>query len=140
MIAAHASLNVLSDYLRLRYGAQKFHRIDEDTMALDRDRAIADFNDSAKPQSLVVLEVRCCSLGVDLHAADVVIVYDSDGHPSGDIQRFGCARRLGDPANLLVCRLYSSGTLEEVIVSVRLVLSHAACATPPVPNCYSEGS
>jgi SNF2 family DNA or RNA helicase len=127
VIAAHASLNVLSDYLRLKYGEKHFHRIDEDTMARDRDRAIADFNDPSKPHNLIVVEVASCSLGTDLKAADAIIVYDSDGHPSGDIQRFGCARHMGDPAKLLVFRLYCCGTLEEVIASVRHMPHHAQC-------------
>lgn len=122
VIAAHASLAVLSDYLALRYGAAHFARIDEETSALDRQRAVAAFNDAAAPPRLMVLEASSCSLGTDLPAADAVIIYDSDGHPGGDIQRFGCARRLGDPEKLLVLRLYCSGTLEEVIVSVRAAL------------------
>jgi SNF2 family DNA or RNA helicase len=115
----HASLAVLSDYLRLRYGDGAFHRVDEETPACARDAAIAAFNDRAAPRKLLVLEVASCSLGTDIAAADAVVVYDSDGHPSGDIQRFGCARSLGDAERLLVFRLYCSGTLEEVIVSVR---------------------
>ena len=120
VVAAHASLAVLSDYLRLRYGADSFQRVDDETPAATRDAAVAAFNSATPPApQLLLLEVASCSLGTDLHAADSVIVYDSDGDPSGDIQRFGCARRLGNPARLLVFRLYCSSTLEEVIVAVR---------------------
>jgi SNF2 family DNA or RNA helicase len=119
VIAVHASLAVLSDYLRLQYGDNSFYRVDEETAACDRAAAIDSFNRAESPRKLMVLEVASCSLGTDLTGADAVIVYDSDGHPSGDIQRFGCARNLGDPAQLLIFRLYCSGTLEEVIVSVR---------------------
>lgn len=118
VIAAHESLGVLCDYLALRYGVRTFRRIGEETMAAERDRTIAEFNDLSSPHNLLVLEVSACSLGTDLRAAGAVIVYDSDGHPPGDILRFGQARSLGDPATLLVFRLYCSGTLEEVIVAV----------------------
>jgi SNF2 family DNA or RNA helicase len=118
VIAAHASLSVLSDYLALRYGESHFCRVDEDTPVLERTRAISRLNDAKSPEKLLILEVSSCSLGTDLPTADAVIIYDSDGHPSGDIQHFGFARRLGDPAKLLVLRLYCSGTLEEVIVAV----------------------
>jgi SNF2 family DNA or RNA helicase len=125
VVAAHASLSVLADFLTLRYGEAHFCRVDEDTPVFERTCAIASLNDPRSPQKLLLLEVSSCSLGTDLPGADAVIVYDSDGHPSGDIQHFGFARRLGDPAKLLVLRLYCSGTLEEVIVAVR---STALCA------------
>lgn len=124
VIAAHESLSVLCDYLALRYGERAFHRIGEETMAAERDRAIADFNDTSSKHNLLVLEVSSCSLGTNLQAAGAVIIYDSDGHPPGDILRFGQARSLGDPRSLLVVRLYCSGTLEEVIVAVRPAIRH----------------
>ena len=120
IIAAHESMGVLCDYLTLKYGERAFHKISDETMATDRDRAIADFNNSSKPQDLLVLEVSACSLGTDFKTADAVIIYDSDGHPASDIQRFGHARSMGDASKLLVYRLYCAGTLEEVIVAVRL--------------------
>lgn len=119
VIAAHESLAVLCDYLSLRYGERTFKRIGEETMATERDRAISEFNDPSSPHNLLVLEVSACSLGTDLKAAGAVIIYDSDGHPPGDILRIGQARSMGDPLTLLVFRLYCSSTLEEVIVSVR---------------------
>jgi Helicase conserved C-terminal domain len=129
IIAAHESMAVLCDYLALRYGECAFHRICEETMARERDRALADFNSPAKPQDILVLEVSACSLGTDLRAADAAIIYDSDGHPASDIQRFGHARSLGNASKLLVFRLYSSGTLEEVIVAVCCLLTAGAMST-----------
>jgi SNF2 family DNA or RNA helicase len=127
VVAAHASLGVLSDYLTLRYGEARFCRVDEDTPVFERTSAIARLNDPGSPEKLLLLEVSSCSLGTDLPSADAVIVYDSDGHPSGDIQHFGFARRLGDPPKLLVLRLYCSGTLEEVIVAVCASLTACEC-------------
>ena len=129
IIAAHESMGVLCDYLTLKYGERAFHKISDETMALDRDRAIADFNNSSKPQDLLVLEVSACSLGTDFKTADAVIIYDSDGHPASDIQRFGHARSMGDASKLLVYRLYCAGTLEEVIVAVSIT---SLCFTPSV--------
>jgi SNF2 family DNA or RNA helicase len=93
--------------------------VDESTPAQARARAIEEFSSPAHPQNCLILEVSACSLGTDFATADAVVIYDSDGHPSGDMQSLGRARRMGDPARLLVFRLYCSATLEEVVVAVR---------------------
>ena len=55
-------------------------------------------------------------LGINLTAADTVIIYDSDWNPQQDLQAQDRAHRIGQTKPVMVYRLVTSNTIDEKIV------------------------
>ena len=70
-------------------------RIDGQTAHEDRDRQIQEYNEEGSSKFLFMLSTRAGGLGINLHTADVVILYDSDWNPQMDLQAMDRAHRIG---------------------------------------------
>ena len=70
-------------------------RIDGQTAHEDRDRQIQEYNQEGSSKFLFMLSTRAGGLGINLHTADVVILYDSDWNPQMDLQAMDRAHRIG---------------------------------------------
>ncbi len=57
-----------------------------------------------------IMSVRC--LGINLTAADTVIIYDSDFNPQNDLQAQARCHRIGQTKNVKVYRLLTRKTYE----------------------------
>ncbi len=55
-------------------------------------------------------------MGINLHSANVVILYDSDWNPQVDLQAIDRAHRIGQTKPVTVYRFVTEGTVEEKIV------------------------
>ena len=62
------------------------------------------------------MSTRAGGLGINLVAADTVIIYDSDWNPQADLQAQDRAHRIGQKKPVLVYRLCNKGTVEEKII------------------------
>lgn len=85
-------LNILEDYCHLR--GYVFCRIDGSTDMPTREAQIEDFMTTEKP-FIFLLSTRAGGLGINLTAADTVIIYDSDFNPQMDLQAMDRAHRIG---------------------------------------------
>ena len=63
-------------------------RLDGTTKAEDRGDLLALFNDPCSPYFLFLLSTRAGGLGLNLQAADTVIIFDSDWNPHQVTNRF----------------------------------------------------
>lgn len=80
----------------------------------DRQRAIDSFQ--TDPNVFVmVITTSTGSVGLNLTAANKVIIFDPDWNPTVDMQAMDRAYRLGQTRDVEVVRLISSGSLEELI-------------------------
>ena len=106
-------LDILSDYLHLR--ANKlgdYLRIDGCTPHDKRQEAIDRFQ--ADPAIFAfLLSTRAGGQGINLTAADTVIIFDSDWNPQGDVQGQARAHRIGQEKEVKVYRLVTAATYEE---------------------------
>lgn len=62
----------------------------------------------------------CCSaggLGINLQAADTVIIFDSDWNPHQDLQAQARAHRFGQQKEVRVFRLVTVSGVEEAVLS-----------------------
>lgn len=107
-------LDILDDYLRFR--EYKYCRIDGQTSANDRETRIEDFQREDSDKEIFILSTRAGGLGIDLYAANVVIIFDSDWNPQIDLQAIDRAHRIGQKRDVTVYRFVTQGTVEEVIV------------------------
>jgi SWI/SNF-related matrix-associated actin-dependent regulator of chromatin subfamily A member 5 len=62
---------------------------------------------------IFLLSTRAGGLGINLHTADTVIIYDSDFNPMVDNQAIDRAHRIGQKSEVVVYRLISEHTVEE---------------------------
>lgn len=107
-------LNILDDFLRFR--GHSFCRIDGQTSANDREERIDDFQRPESDKKLFILSTRAGGLGINLHQANIVIIFDSDWNPQVDLQAIDRAHRIGQKREVVVYRFVTEGTVEEKIV------------------------
>ena len=106
-------LDILEDYLNFR--GYKYCRIDGSTHYIDRESQIDKFQEESSDIKVFILSTRAGGLGINLHAANTVIIYDSDWNPQVDIQAQDRAHRIGQTKSVTVYRFIMEGTVEEKI-------------------------
>lgn len=106
-------LDILEDFLNFR--GYKYCRIDGSTHYIDRESQIERFQAEDSDIKIFILSTRAGGLGINLHAANTVIIYDSDWNPQVDIQAQDRAHRIGQTKVVTVYRFVMEGTVEEKI-------------------------
>ena len=107
-------LNILERYFLFK--GIKCLRLDGATKAEERGRQIELFSDNNNDYMIFILSTRAGGLGLNLQAADTVIIFDSDWNPQMDIQAQDRAHRIGQKHEVKVFRLISKKTIEEGIL------------------------
>ncbi|PFH60435.1 hypothetical protein XA68_10949 [Ophiocordyceps unilateralis] len=108
-------LDILEDYCsRLR--DWPVCRIDGSVAQASRQQQITDFNDRADFK-IFLLSTRAGGQGINLAAADTVILFDSDFNPQQDLQAQDRCHRIGQTRPVLVYRLATHETVEESLLS-----------------------
>lgn len=77
---------------------------------------IDSFMAEGSDRYIFLLSTRAGGLGINLTAADTVIIYDSDFNPQMDLQAMDRAHRIGQKSMVNVYRLITEHTVEEKIV------------------------
>ncbi|CAN0345044.1 unnamed protein product [Lampetra fluviatilis] len=93
-----------------------YYRMDGSTSASLRKKWAEDFNDESNPRGrLFLISTKAGSLGINLVAANRVIVFDASWNPSYDIQSIFRVYRFGQMRPVFVYRFLAQGTMEEKI-------------------------
>ena len=103
-------LGLLEDYLSAR--GIKYEKLTGDVNANDRQNAIDRFNDPTRSRLVFLLSTKAGGQGINLTAAEVVIIYDSDWNPQNDVQATARAHRIGQEKEVTVYRLITKNTYE----------------------------
>ncbi|KAL4915083.1 SNF2 family N-terminal domain-containing protein [Aspergillus aurantiobrunneus] len=90
-------------------------RIDGAISQADRQAQINAFN-TDKDYKLFLLSTRAGGQGINLVAADTVILFDSDWNPQQDLQAQDRAHRIGQTKPVIVYRLATKGTVEQTLL------------------------
>lgn len=107
-------LDILQDWVtHLR--AWHCCRIDGAMNQADRHAQIHAFNTDPR-HKIFLLSTRAGGLGINLTAADTVILYDSDWNPQQDLQAQDRAHRIGQTKPVIVYRLATKGTVEQTLL------------------------
>ena len=107
-------MNIMEDFLRMRN--MLYLRLDGSTKSDDRSDLLKAFNAPDSPYFCFLLSTRAGGLGLNLQAADTVIIYDSDWNPHQDLQAQDRAHRIGQKNEVRILRLISSNSVEEKIL------------------------
>lgn len=103
-------LKVLAKYCRLK--GYKFSKIDGEDSLEQRDATVRKFYDEPDV-CLFLVSTKAGGLGLNLVAADRVILYDIDWNPQNDLQAMDRAYRIGQTRPVTVYRLVTEKTIEE---------------------------
>ncbi|XP_076661039.1 lymphocyte-specific helicase [Halictus rubicundus] len=106
-------LDKIEDYLLLR--SYEYVRLDGLVKLEERKRNIESFN-SDPNVFLFLLSTRAGGVGLNLTAADTVIIYDSDWNPQMDIQAMARCHRIGQTKPIVIYRFCTKGTIDEIII------------------------
>ncbi|XP_038220736.1 SWI/SNF-related matrix-associated actin-dependent regulator of chromatin subfamily A containing DEAD/H box 1 homolog [Zerene cesonia] len=107
-------LDILEPYLQLR--RYRYLRLDGSTAVNDRQDLIDQYN--AEDIFVFLLSTKAGGLGINLTAADTVIIHDIDFNPYNDKQAEDRCHRMGQTRPVTIYRLLSAGTIEEGIYQV----------------------
>lgn len=103
-------LDILEDYLRVK--GYFYERIDGQVRGTLRQAAIDRFSKPDSDRFVFLLCTRAGGLGINLTAADTVIIYDSDWNPQNDIQAQARCHRIGQNKMVKVYRLITHNSYE----------------------------
>jgi len=106
-------LDILEDYLE--YSSYEYCRIDGSVKQKDREELIERFNTDPNIFCFL-LSTRAGGLGINLTAADTVIIYDSDWNPQADLQAQDRCHRIGQTKPVCVFRLITANSIESRIL------------------------
>lgn len=108
-------MTIMEDYLGFR--GFTYLRLDGTTKAEDRGELLRKFNSPDSDYFLFLLSTRAGGLGLNLQAADTVIIFDSDWNPHQDLQAQDRAHRIGQQNEVRVLRLMTVNSVEERILA-----------------------
>uniref|UniRef100_A0A182Q7M2 SWI/SNF-related matrix-associated actin-dependent regulator of chromatin subfamily A containing DEAD/H box 1 homolog n=1 Tax=Anopheles farauti TaxID=69004 RepID=A0A182Q7M2_9DIPT len=108
-------LDILERYLKIR--KHGFLRLDGSTAVTDRQELIDQYTQD--PNLFVfLLSTKAGGLGINLTAADTVIIHDIDFNPYNDKQAEDRAHRMGQTKPVTIYKLISEGTIEEGMLMI----------------------
>ena len=94
-----------------------FYRLDGGTAISDRLTMIDEFSEDASIP-VFMLSTKAGGTGINLAAANKVIIFDSSFNPQDDVQAENRAHRVGQTREVEVIRLITKGTIEEQIYAL----------------------
>ena len=102
-------------FLNVLFPTLKYLRIDGSIPAAKRFEIVKKFNHDNNTKMLL-LTTGVGGVGLNLHTANVVVMFDHDYNPMNDLQAIDRAHRIGQKNILHVYRLIMKDTLEEQIM------------------------
>ncbi len=103
-------LDLISEYCEFR--EYPYERLDGRVRGSDRQKSIDRFNKEAQA-FLFLLSTRAGGVGINLTAADICIIFDSDWNPQNDVQAQARCHRIGQTKDVRIYRLVTSRTFEQ---------------------------
>ncbi|XP_064411400.1 probable global transcription activator SNF2L2 isoform X3 [Latimeria chalumnae] len=108
-------MTIMEDYFAFR--SFMYLRLDGTTKSEDRAALLKKFNEKDSPVFIFLLSTRAGGLGLNLQAADTVVIFDSDWNPHQDLQAQDRAHRIGQQNEVRVLRLCTVNSVEEKILA-----------------------
>ncbi|KAI7165516.1 SWI/SNF chromatin remodeling complex component [Hortaea werneckii] len=91
-------------------------RIDGSIAQSERHDQIQAFNEPDSDTNIFLLSTRAGGQGINLAAADTVLLFDSDWNPQQDLQAQDRAHRIGQTRPVIVYRFATKNTVEQMLL------------------------
>ena len=92
---------------------RRVSRLDGGTAMANRPRAIKAFN--AGGADVYLISTKAGGVGLNLQAANRVVIMDSGFNPAWEVQAVGRAYRIGQTKSVFVYRFQAGGTFEDIV-------------------------
>ncbi|KAL8114254.1 hypothetical protein AgCh_021197 [Apium graveolens] len=116
MVKKEDQSGILAYLLRLNTSLLMVNRLDGRTEGSERQKLVGRFNEpSNKRVKCTLISIRAGSLGINLQAANRVIIVDGSWNPTHDLQAIYQVWRYGQTNSVYAYRLLAHGTMEEKI-------------------------
>ncbi|GMH68487.1 hypothetical protein TrRE_jg12733, partial [Triparma retinervis] len=122
-------LDVIADYCN--YRAFEYEILDGRISGSERQKSIDRYNQDAD-SFIFLLSTRAGGVGINLTAADTVIIFDSDWNPQNDVQAQARCHRIGQTKDVMIYRLITARSFEQEMfdrASKKLGLEQAVLGT-----------
>jgi len=122
-------LDLLSEYCDFR--GFRHERLDGRVRGNERQKAIDRF-ETEDDSFIFMLSTRAGGVGINLTAADICIIFDSDWNPQNDVQAQARCHRIGQTKSVMIYRLITSRSFEQEMfdrASRKLGLEQAVLGT-----------
>ncbi|XP_020115173.1 uncharacterized protein LOC109728999 isoform X3 [Ananas comosus] len=106
----------LDDFLRQRFGADSYERVDSGLLMSKKQAAMSKFNNKENGRFVFLIENHACLPSIKLSSVDAIIIYDSDWNPLNDLRALQKISIEPQSKQVVVFRLYSSCTVEEKVL------------------------
>ncbi|ETN66628.1 DNA repair and recombination protein RAD54 [Anopheles darlingi] len=93
----------------------KHSRLDGSTVASDRSKIVATFNNAASDIFILLLSAKAGGAGLNLIGASRLVLYDNDWNPANDLQAMSRVWRDGQTRTVFIYRLLTAFSIEERI-------------------------
>jgi chromodomain-helicase-DNA-binding protein 7 len=103
-------LDLLEDYVNFKN--YKYERLDGGISGNERQDAIDRYSAADSDKFIFLLTTRAGGVGINLTAADTVIIFDSDWNPQQDIQAQARCHRIGQTKTVKIYRLITKDSYE----------------------------
>ncbi|KAK1265772.1 Helicase protein MOM1 [Acorus gramineus] len=110
--------DILDDFLRQRFGADSYERVDSGLIMARKQKAMNQFNNKEQGRFVFLIENRACLPSIKLSSVDTVIFFDSDWNPMNDLRALQKISIDSQFEQIKVFRLYTSFTVEEKVLAL----------------------
>jgi SNF2 family DNA or RNA helicase len=104
-------LDLLQRYMEVR--EYSYERLDGSIAQHHRQAAIDRFSREGSQQFVLLISTKAGGVGINLAAADTVIIFDSDWNPQNDLQAMARCNRIGHTQDVHIYRLITSNSYEQ---------------------------
>ncbi|CAB3377443.1 Hypothetical predicted protein [Cloeon dipterum] len=108
-------MDILEDYLSIR--GFRYFRLDGQTPVHERQSMVDEFNQD-ETVFIFMLSTRAGGLGINLTAADTVIIHDIDLNPYNDKQAEDRCHRVGQTRPVTIYKMVAKDTIEDAMYTV----------------------
>ncbi len=113
------------------YSILSYNHLDGRVRGNERQKAIDRF-ETEDDSFIFMLSTRAGGVGINLTAADICIIFDSDWNPQNDVQAQARCHRIGQTKSVMIYRLITSRSFEQEMfdrASKKLGLEQAVLGT-----------
>ena len=110
-------LDILEEFLKIK--DYKYCRLDGSTVISERQDLIDEYNDKDSGIFVFLLSTRAGGMGINLTAANVVVMHDIDYNPYNDKQAEDRCHRVGQTREVEVYKLISKDSIDETMLKIQ---------------------